>query len=128
MQSVRILGTRHAFSPLPARVSIVNKPVWLAVGLSADGMAGRASETYPLLTSELEHGGRCLVALQNRSDFRKLVAAAGETPGTTDISVIRSCEGDAHKTAALLRMSVLVVFAVHDEHVTGWVDEMEPYL
>lgn len=128
MRSVRILGTPHAFSPLPARTIIVHKPLWLAVGLSTDGMFGRTFETYPFMTSEHELNKRCLVALQNRSDFRKLVAAASELPKQTDISMIQSSEGDAHQTAGLLKMPLFVISSVQDHHITGWMDDIEPYL
>ena len=107
---------------------IVNKPVWLAVGLSTDGMTGRNYETYPFLTSEHDYSKRCLVALQNKSDFRKLVVAASELPKESDISMMKSNEGDAHTTAGLLKMPVFLISSVNDNHITGWMDDIEPYL
>lgn len=127
MRTVQILGARHAFAATPARATIASRPVWLAVGLSAEGMHGRARDTYPFMTSEHEHSRRCLVALQHESDLGRLVAAAIQPPGS-DVSTVRSSEGEAHTTAALLKMPVLFISEVTDSHVTGWMDDDDWYV
>lgn len=124
MNTVRIMGTNRAFVPLPARPMIVNKPVWLAVCLTPEEMQARRYQTYPFLSSEHGENTRCLVALQNESDLGNLADVAN----VAAISLIKSNEGDAHSTAGLLKMPVLLISSVDENRITGWMDDIEPYI
>lgn len=130
MHTISVLGVQHAFSPRPPRPMIASKPVWLAVGLPPDAMARTPPGAYPFMTGE--HRGddgsttvRCLVGLAEKDLLGAFVS--GGLGSGHDVSLFKTDEGEAFKTAGALKMPLMLVTEKTENHVSGWFDGVEPY-
>lgn len=128
MHTIHVLGAQHAFSPRPTRSMIVSKPVWLAVGLPPHKMARTNQDAYPFMTAEYQGNEslqRCLVGLTDKDIFRSILVEG--TQLDNDISLLKTNEGEAFVIASRLKVPLLLISEITDNHLSGWFDDIEPY-